>query len=131
MKKREKKATTKLIHYLKSDKCPIHTGALEVKVFRNNKPIPLSEIYEHQKRNLSIVAHEKFVYKIIDCGYQNPFDIIMLEKELAYLVVINPKTLIAYFIHIDDLMVWISKKIRKSLSLEIVQDLAIFSEKLI
>lgn len=129
MRKLEQKRTSQLIHYLKSDKCPFHTGAIEVKVFRGRKSIPLREIYSHQIKALNIVAHKKLVWKISDAGRcMNPFDIFMLKNELAYFVFIDKN--IAYFVHIDDFMVWISSTTKKSLNKIDVQNMAIFSEKL-
>lgn len=129
MKKTEQKLTSKLIHYLKSDECPFHTGAIEVKAFRGRKSIPLREIYPHQIRNLKIVAHKKLVHKISDAGaFCTPFDIFMLKNELAYFVFIDKA--VAHFIHIDDFIVGVDKLKRKSLTLKDVQNMAIFSEKL-
>lgn len=124
MKKIEAKLTTKLIHWLKSDKCDLKTCAIEVKVMRGNR-FYFSALKEHQKNALLLAKNNKIVYKIPDTGYQNPFDIVFMKKVNAYVVVIKDKE--AYFMDIGI----VDKCWQKSLTLIEIQKLSEFSVGLI
>ena len=41
----------------------------------------------HQEQALLVVTQGIFVHKIVDCGFQNPFDTVCLVKVPAYVVI--------------------------------------------
>lgn len=52
--------------------------------------IPFSALAEHQEQALLAVSEGTFVWKIPDCGFQNPFDSFCLTKLPAYVVLCYP-----------------------------------------
>ncbi|MCL5071852.1 MAG: hypothetical protein M1308_13315 [Actinobacteria bacterium] len=120
MEKLEQKMTTKLIHYLKSDICPLGTCAIEVKIMRGNT-FRLNQIAEHQINALHLTKHHQIVWKIPDAGFSNPYDIIKISEQEAYVAIIKDKQV--FFIDIDKIM---AEK-RKSLKILDIINLANFS----
>ena len=62
------------------------TCAIELKICKENS-LPFSSVVPHQVRALSIAKHGIIRHKIVDCGFQNPFDIIVLNKVPAYVAI--------------------------------------------
>jgi len=88
MKKQEQALTTEFQKWLKHNWKT--TGVFEVKVARDGKSFPFRELKAHQKRALRS-AGSKFVYKIPDLGYQNPFDLLMITESPGYVVIFYPR----------------------------------------
>lgn len=108
----ENEFTTKL------KKSFIKTGLYETKFTKNGR-IPFSALKEHQNHNLYVTKHGMFRYKPPDnTGYQNPADMIVINKGVAYVVCVfwQRGCDTAYLIDID---VWNdtrSSSTRKSLT---------------
>lgn len=83
--KREAQFTTKFKKWLHAQTQYPDVGAYEIKV-TPNKRIPFNAVREHQIDALMAVRYGKFVYKIPDAGWQNPFDLIMMAQQPAYVV---------------------------------------------
>lgn len=62
------------------------TCAIEIKICKTGS-LPFSRLEEHQKNALLNTKHGCVVHKIADCGYQNPFDAVILCEEPAFVVV--------------------------------------------
>ena len=74
--------------------------ACELKLEKGNS-LPFSAVKEHQIRNLLIVKHGGFGYKIPDVGYgQKPFDFFTLKGD-AYIVIMFYKKGQKEFVMID------------------------------
>jgi len=83
--KREAQFTTKFRKWLQSREDAAHAAAYEIKV-STDKSIPFSAVKEHQVGALKQVKHGMFSQKIPDAGWQNPFDLFVLCKQEAYVV---------------------------------------------
>ena len=81
--KKEANFQTKFNHWLKN--VWKKTGAFELKQCESS--LPFSSVVPHQIDALMAVRHSTFVYKIIDAGYQNPFDCFCLTEQPAYVVI--------------------------------------------
>ena len=83
---KEKDITTRIIHWLRD----VHrmTGAFEIKI-THTKSLPYSRLLPHQRASLlSANSGERgIVWKLPDCGYYNPFDVVSLISVPAYVVV--------------------------------------------
>jgi penicillin-binding protein-related factor A (putative recombinase) len=66
-------------------------AAYEIKV-TDSKSIPFSAVKDHQIDALLAVKHGTFMYKIPDAGWQNPFDMFVMQKQPAYVVVAFTET---------------------------------------
>lgn len=74
--------------------------ACELKIVKGNS-LPFTAVQEHQIRNLKLVKHGGFGYKIPDAGYgQKPFDFFTLRGD-AFVVVMFYKRGQKEFIMID------------------------------
>lgn len=99
------------------------TAAFELKQTQTNS-LPFSALAEHQKQALYAVKHSTFVHKIIDAGFQNPFDSFSLSEVPAFIVVKYPD-----FWCMIDIDVWIHEEEnseRKSITSERAKTIAHF-----
>jgi len=92
--KHEAKFNTVFNHWLKTNYR--HTACFELKQTQGDS-IPFSALVDHQVKALQSVRHSTFVYKIPDCGYQNPFDGFCMTEMPSYVVLKYP----AFFCFID------------------------------
>lgn len=97
--KREANFQTRFNHYLKH--VYKQTGAFELKQ-TTTAALPFSALETHQEAALLQVAGGSFVYKIPDCGYQNPFDCFSLERCDAFVVVYYALSGKFYAIAVDE-----------------------------
>ena len=112
--------------YSKLNKLITNTCAVELKICKGLS-LPFSAVVEHQVRALKIAKHGVLRYKIPDCGYQNPFDIIVLAKVPAFVVIVfyKPRKPIEFlFIDIDVFMQEKEISKRKSLTEETAKKLS-------
>jgi len=101
--KREAQYTTKFKKWLNVHSDTPTVGAYEIKV-TPNKRIPFNAVKEHQIEALLAVRYGKFIYKIPDAGWQNPFDLLIMSQQPAYVVLafMEPrKKAITYIIDIE------------------------------
>jgi hypothetical protein len=61
-------------------------AAYEIKVTDTNS-MPFSMVKDHQIEALLAVKNGTFMYKIPDAGWQNPFDMFVMQRQPAYVVV--------------------------------------------
>lgn len=116
---KERDFQTTFNHWLKV----IHkkTGAFELKQTKGNA-LPFNAVVPHQVQALLQVKNGTFVYKIVDCGYQNPFDCFSMVNEDAFVVIKYPK-----FFCLIDILDWCNevKRIdRKSLTSDRAKEIA-------
>lgn len=83
--KREAQFTTRFKKWLHVHALIPSSGAYELKV-TTTKRIPFTAVTEHQVDALMAVKTGKFIYKIPDAGWQNPFDVIMMSGQPAWVV---------------------------------------------
>lgn len=88
MIKREAQFTTKFKKWLRiqtevqdKDYC----AAMEIKV-TEGKSIPFNAVSKHQVDALDAVRDGIFMYKIPDAGWQNPFDMLVMSGQKAYVI---------------------------------------------
>lgn len=101
--KREAKFTTIFKKWLHSHSFVPSAGAYEIKV-TINKRVPFDAVKPHQIEALLAVKHGKFILKIPDAGWQNPFDVFLMAGQSAYVVVafLEPRKKVqTYIIDID------------------------------
>lgn len=65
------------------------TAAFELKQTKTTS-IPFSSVVPHQVQALSQVRNGTFVWKIPDCGFQNPFDCFSMVRMDAFVVIKYP-----------------------------------------
>ena len=97
------------------------TAAYELKVCKTS--LPFTNVKEHQLQGLWHAKHDGLVYKIVDCGYQNPFDAVSLYGVEAY-IVIRYASGNWYMIDIDTFLQEKKTSIRKSLTEERCKEIA-------
>ena len=97
------------------------TCAFEIKQTQG-KSLPFSALAEHQKRALLIAKHGFFKHKIVDAGWENPFDAFSLFQVPAYVVVFFGRNF--YMIDIDVFMQEKEISKRKSLTEETAKKLS-------
>ena len=85
MSTRESTFTTKFKKWLHSSLTEPTATAYEVKVTPHNR-IPFDAVKPHQLEALFAVTDGKFLYKIPDAGWQNPFDLVVLSRQDAFVV---------------------------------------------
>lgn len=85
MKKREAEFTTRFKKWLRSRPRRSFSAAYELKV-TTGKSIPFSAVQPHQVDALLQVKENFFMFKIPDAGYQNPFDMFVMDGQEAYVV---------------------------------------------
>lgn len=94
------------------------TAVFELKI-TNGKSIRFDAVVEHQENALYAAKHGNVVFKIPDCGFQNPFDSFMAVQIPAYVVLMfHAKQKDFVMVDIDD---WLREKqesTRKSLTEE-------------
>lgn len=90
MKKREAEFTTKCRRWLRDN---VGTGAYEIKHTRGLESFKMSELKRHQRDALLAVRDDRgLVYKIPDEGVSyRPFDLFVMRKCPAYVVICFPK----------------------------------------
>lgn len=66
------------------------TSVFELKQTMNER-LPFSRLEAHQATALWNAKHHMLTYKLVDCGYQNPFDSICLKEVPAYVVIRYPQ----------------------------------------
>jgi len=95
--------------------------AFEAKICKE-KSLPFSAVQDHQERNLHIVKHGVFNYKIADVGYeQKPWDGFQLTHLPAYVVIFWYQKRGDRRITIIDIDMWLEERKtsdRKSLTYE-------------
>lgn len=100
---KEKNYQTIFNHWLKN--VYKKTGAFELK-HTKTLSLPFSAVALHQIEALQNVANGVLVYKIVDCGYRNPFDGFCMAREPAFVVIKYPDSFelitIDNFIHARD-----------------------------
>lgn len=120
--KREANFQTTFNHWLKA----VHkkTGAFELKQTKGNA-LPFNAVVPHQVQALLQVRgirSSAFVYKIVDCGYENPFDCFSMSNEDAFVVIKYPD-----FFCLIDILDWcneVERSDRKSLTSERAKEIA-------
>ena len=113
MQKHESKNQVIFNHWLKN--VFKQTGVFELKQTQTDS-IPFSAVVPHQIEALLAVREGRFVWKIPDAGFQNPFDCFSMVNEQAYVVIFYPKAFI-----LIPILVFIQEKQRskrKSLTYE-------------
>lgn len=113
---KEKDLTTLWTHWLRV--YGNETAVYELKICKE-KSLPFSRLEEHQLQALYMAKHAQVIFKLPDCGFQNPFDLAHWKFVKAYVGVFwctarGQKDLV--LINIDD---WIAEKekgLRKSLT---------------
>lgn len=91
------------------------TGAFELKK-TDTLSFPFSQVVPHQIEALKNVSNGVLVYKIVDCGYQNPFDCFCMAREPAFIVIKYPASF--EIITIDNFLHERDRSKRKSLTYE-------------
>lgn len=66
------------------------TAVFELKQTTTDR-LPFNRLEAHQATALWNAKHHRLSYKLVDCGYQNPFDSIFLIKVPAYVVIRYPQ----------------------------------------
>lgn len=119
MKKREANFQTMFNHYVKS----VHkkTGAFELKQTKGSS-LPFASVMPHQVSALNQAKNGVMVFKIPDCGYQNPFDGFCLANVPAYVVIKYPDFFC--MIDIDDWKNEDKMSIRRSLTATRAKEIA-------
>jgi hypothetical protein len=111
--------TTKVFrHWLEKNS---KTGVYEVKYAKGDS-LPFSAVLPHQIENLLAVRHKTFVYKVVDMGEKNPFDIFCLTEQPAYVVVKYSKGFV--LISVDAFVLESQKSKRRSLTFARACDIA-------
>lgn len=116
---REKDFQIKFNHWLKN--VYKQTGAFELKITKTDS-LPFSAVKQHQLDALLNAKKGVFVFKIPDCGYQNPFDTFCLTGVPAFIVIKYPD-----FFCLIDIDAFITEKnisTRKSLMAERAKELS-------
>jgi len=88
MIKREAQFTTKFkkwLHVQTEVRDKSYAAAMEIKV-TEKKSIPFSAVSQHQVDALTAVRDGIFMYKIPDAGWQNPFDMLTMSGQKAYVI---------------------------------------------
>jgi len=112
MAKKEAKFNTIFNHWLKQN--PM-TGAFELK--QTTDALPFSALATHQELALLNVKQDKLIWKIPDCGFQNPFDCFCFNKQPAFVVIYYQKSKKFYLIDIENFVFYRDNKTkRKSLT---------------
>lgn len=117
--KREANFQTTFNHWVKN--VYKNTAAFELKQTQTNS-LPFSSVAPHQIQALLNIKNGVFVYKIVDCGYQNPMDSFCMVNEHAYLVVKYPKFWV--LIDINDFVNEVKRSDRKSLTGERAKEIS-------
>lgn len=89
------------------------TAAFELKITKGPS-LSFDAVKPHQEAALDQAKNRVLVYKIVDCGYQNPFDSLCLAGVPAYVVIKYPDFFC--LIDIDDWLNEKQKSDRKSLT---------------
>jgi hypothetical protein len=113
---KEKDLTTLWTHWLKV--YGQETAVYELKICKE-KSLPFSRLEEHQERALYMAKHSQVVFKIPDCGFQNPFDLAHWKGVKAYVGVFWNTRRGQKDIVLIDIDAWIAEKekgLRKSLT---------------
>lgn len=82
---KEREITGRVLVAMRED-ARFGTCAVEIKLVKGTT-LPKSALKEHQRRALLIANTGVMYHKIVDAGYQNPFDAVILKKTEAYLVI--------------------------------------------
>lgn len=101
------------------------TGAFELKQTQTDS-LPFSAVEDHQVEALQNVDGGTFVFKIPDCGYQNPFDCFSFTRQSAYVVVYFARTGFFYGIGIGEFVRESSLSVRRSLTEARAKEIASF-----
>lgn len=104
MAKPEALFTTRFKKWLHKNMKGVHVAAYEIKV-TEKKSIPFSAVSPHQIESLLAVSRGKFLYKIPDAGWQNPFDLLALAGARAY-IILGFKVEKKYHVWQIDIHVW-------------------------
>lgn len=91
------------------------TACFELKHCKGNS-LPFSAVALHQTEALSAASNKGLIFKIPDCGYQNPFDCFSLFNVPAYVVIKYPESF--ELITIDNFIYERDRSKRKSLTYE-------------
>ena len=95
---------------------PHQSIAIEVKQCKTS--CPFNALQEHQELALYNAKHNHLYWKIPDCGFQNPFDVMYLSHTLSFVVVYYEALKSFVFIDIDTWQTEKATSSRKSLSHE-------------
>jgi hypothetical protein len=101
----------------------VHAAAYEIKV-TDKKSIPFNAVSPHQVESLLAVSRGKFIYKIPDAGWQNPFDMFALSGARAF-IILGFKVGKKYNVWQVDIVVWLDmcrNLDRKSVDEETLQE---------
>jgi len=115
--RKEAKLTSKLNKWCKAtfpQLFPNKTVAIEVKQCKTS--LSYNAVQEHQELALFNAKHTHLLWKIPDCGFQNPFDVIYVSNALAFVVIYYEINKTFCFIDIDDFQKEKALSKRKSLS---------------
>ena len=82
---KERDITAKVLKSMRDDP-RFGTCAVEIKIV-HGKTLNGGALKEHQFRALTIANKDRMYHKIVDAGYQNPFDAVVLKHVDAYLVI--------------------------------------------
>lgn len=119
--KREAKFNSEFRKWLKES--PLLSSAIELKQTTTNS-LPFSALAPHQEMALLASKHNSLMFKLIDAGYQNPFDMFFLVKSGAWVVIKYPEGF--YVVDIDDFIKERESSDRKSLTEERAKEIATF-----
>lgn len=97
------------------------TACFELKQTQGNS-IAFNSVVSHQIEALLNAKKGVLVYKIVDCGYQNPFDTFCMAGVLAFVVIKYPDFFC--LIDIDDWIDEVKRSDRKSLTSERSKEIA-------
>lgn len=124
MQKREAKHQIYFNHWLKN----VYKKSLvyEIKQTTTNSLL-FSAVVDHQIEALLAVRHGSFVFKIPDCGFQNPFDGFCFNEEPAYVVIFYPDFFC--LIGIDTFLLEKERSKRKSLTADRAKEISTVTVK--
>lgn len=120
MQKREAKFQTVFNHWAQENFKK--TACFELKETDGNS-LAFNRLEIHQSIALQQAKHDHFIFKITDCGYQNPFDCFSVAKVPAYVVIKYPGVfvLIDVDVFIGEEKISDRKSLTKERALEIAE----------
>lgn len=102
------------------------SSAFELKLARGPS-LPFADVQPHQIEGLLNAKHGKFHMKLPDCGFQNPFDSILIDALGKAFVVIRYGSGAFYGVDVDAFVAEHAASTRKSLTEVRAKELCCFS----
>lgn len=122
---KEKVFQTKFNHWVKN--IYKRTAAFELKQTSTNS-LPFDAVKDHQVEALQAASDKGLVWKIPDCGFQNPFDAVALFRVPAFVVIKYPESW--EMIAIDTFVLEKSQSKTKSLTAQRAKKISTLSIKI-